>query len=59
MGKEMKYRHLENAKQCQPGVKIVFDYGRKKNTSLKNKKRGIRIRFRVRVRIRIRIGARV
>lgn len=55
LGKEMRYRHLDNSKQCQPGVNIVFNYGRKKNTGLKKKKRGIRIRVRIRIRIRIQV----
>lgn len=58
LNKEMRYRHLENSKQCQPGVKIVFNYGRKENTSLKNTKRGFRVRVR-RVRARARVRGRV
>lgn len=60
LNKEMRYRHLENSKQCQPGVNIVFNYGRKENTSLKNTKRGFRVRVRrVRARGRVRARARV
>lgn len=51
--KEMRYRHLENSKQCEPGVKIVFTYGRKKNSSLKNQKRFLFGRIRIRIRIKI------
>ena len=58
LNKEMRYRHLENSKQCQPGVNIVFNYGRKENTSLKNTKRGLRVRVR-RVRARARVRGRV
>lgn len=60
LNKEMRYRHLENSKQCQPGVKIVFNYGRKENTSLKNTKRGFRVRVRrIRARARARVRGRV
>lgn len=51
--KEMRYRHLENSKQCKPGVKIVFTYGRKKNSSLKNQKRFLFGKIRIRINIKI------